>query len=97
MKWLSNYTEQGGKIWKIKKKNRENTKKIEGFKRKLIAQREEKFTNQARVIFQTDGKASNMVRKWDSSESFIRFIGRVGIINQLVVSNKEIDNWTREW
>ncbi len=80
--------EQEKKLKDSKEKIEKLQKEIEALKA-LIAQREEKLENQARVI-QTDGRSSNMVEMVVAAESLSDLIGRVGVINQLVSANKEI-------
>ena len=94
-KLQSNIDEVVIKLHEQEKKLKESKEKIEKLKKEietlkeLIAQREDKLQNQARVV-QTDGRSSNMVEMIISAESLSDLIGRVGIINQLVTANKEI-------
>lgn len=55
----------------------------------LIEQRTEKLETQARSV-QTDGSASNLIELIVSAESLSDLVGRMGVANQLVSSNKSI-------
>lgn len=94
-KLQSNIDEVVIKLHEQEKKLKESKEKIEKLQKEIealkamIAQREEKLENQARVI-QTDGRSSTMVEMVVAAESLSDLIGRVGVINQLVSANKEI-------